>query len=95
MKDAKKIILSLLYCLLLQSWASSQPKPVISESTPTSVSTTVKQLEKDIPQLMKDADIPGFSAALISNGKLVWKKNFGVAVAETPTTPACVSSRLG
>ena len=33
--------------------------------------------------MMKLADIPGMSVALISNGKLVWRKNFGVANAET------------
>ena len=33
--------------------------------------------------MMKLADIPGMSVALISNGKLVWRKNLGVANAET------------
>ena len=33
--------------------------------------------------MMKLADIPGMSVVLISNGKLVWRKNFGVANAET------------
>lgn len=43
----------------------------------------IENLERDIPKLMKSADIPGLSAALIRDGKLVWSKGFGVRNAET------------
>lgn len=35
-------------------------------------------LERDIPKYMKNTGVPGMSAALIHNGKLVWCKGFGV-----------------
>jgi CubicO group peptidase (beta-lactamase class C family) len=34
-------------------------------------------LERTIPDLIKSADIPGISAALINNGKIVWVKTYG------------------
>lgn len=43
----------------------------------------ITRLEKDIPALMKVADIPGLSAALIYNGKIVWRHHYGVSNAET------------
>ena len=52
----------------------------------------IESLKKDIPDLMKSADIPGMSVALIHNGKLVWSDVFGVANAATrqPVTAATV-----
>ena len=35
-------------------------------------------VEKHIPRIMKESNIPGLSAAIIRNGKLVWNKAFGV-----------------
>lgn len=43
----------------------------------------ITRLEKGIPQLMKVADIPGLSAALIYKGKIVWRHHYGVSNAET------------
>jgi CubicO group peptidase (beta-lactamase class C family) len=43
----------------------------------------VRKLEIDMPRLMKLADVPGASVALIRDGKIVWSKAFGVADAET------------
>lgn len=43
----------------------------------------IASLEKDIPNLMKAADVPGTSAALIRDGKIVWSKSFGFSNAET------------
>src|SRR5215469_12839418 len=39
---------------------------------------SLRKLEADIPALMKEAEIPGMSIALIENGKIAWGKNFGV-----------------
>lgn len=44
---------------------------------------SIENLEKDIPNLMKLADVPGISAALIRDGKIVWSKGFGFVNAET------------
>jgi CubicO group peptidase (beta-lactamase class C family) len=43
----------------------------------------IEKLENDIPRLTKLADVPGASAALIQDGRIVWTKGFGVASAET------------
>ena len=43
----------------------------------------IEQLQKDVPDLMQKADIPGMSIALIRDGKLVWTGSFGVMNANT------------
>ncbi len=43
----------------------------------------IEKLRKDVPELMKKADIPGMSIALIRSGKLVWTGSFGVMNADT------------
>jgi CubicO group peptidase (beta-lactamase class C family) len=53
--------------------------PIDAKST----NSAIQSLEKDIPNLIKAADVPGLSAALIRDGKLVWSKGFGVKNAET------------
>jgi CubicO group peptidase (beta-lactamase class C family) len=44
---------------------------------------TVTKLEKLIPDLMKEADVPGVSIALTENARIVWVGSFGVKNAET------------
>ncbi|PWU05061.1 MAG: hypothetical protein C5B52_00410, partial [Bacteroidetes bacterium] len=46
-------------------------------------SNAVKALQKDIPTLMKDAQIPGLSIALIENGRIIWEAGYGVSNADT------------
>lgn len=52
----------------------------------------IANLEQRIPQLMKDAEVPGLAIALIRDGKLVWQRSFGVKNAKTnePVTDATV-----
>ncbi|HEX6889564.1 MAG TPA: serine hydrolase domain-containing protein, partial [Chryseolinea sp.] len=38
----------------------------------------VADVEKLIPRIMKESNIPGLSAAIIRNGKVIWNKAFGV-----------------
>ena len=49
---------------------------------------SLSALTQEIPPLMKKADIPGLSIAIIQNGVLSWVHNFGVADRErnTPVT---------
>lgn len=61
----------------------AQQNKYASINNAKSTSSAIESLEKDIPDLMKQADIPGMSAALIRNGKIVWSKGFGVKNAET------------
>lgn len=38
----------------------------------------VYTLEKAIPQLMTEANVPGLAIAVIRNGKIIWHKGFGI-----------------
>jgi CubicO group peptidase (beta-lactamase class C family) len=40
--------------------------------------TLVADLEEEIPKLIEEAKVPGLSIALIEDGKLVWRRGFGV-----------------
>jgi len=44
---------------------------------------SVAKLQADIPRLMKEADIPGMSIAVVRNGKVAWHNNFGVKNSKT------------
>jgi CubicO group peptidase (beta-lactamase class C family) len=41
------------------------------------------RLERDVPQWMKEADVPGLSIALVRDGRLVWHHGFGVKDSKT------------
>ncbi|MBS1664321.1 MAG: beta-lactamase family protein [Bacteroidetes bacterium] len=43
----------------------------------------IPKLQKDIPDLMQKADIPGLSIAVIRNGKLAYSESYGVMNADT------------
>ncbi len=43
----------------------------------------IARLEKLIPNLQKQADVPGLSIAVVRNGELAWSRGFGVTNAET------------
>lgn len=45
--------------------------------------SAIERLKKNVPELMKEARIPGLSLALIRGGKLVWSQGFGVKNSET------------
>jgi CubicO group peptidase (beta-lactamase class C family) len=44
---------------------------------------TVLQLEKDIPEQMKKAKVPGLAIALVRNGKTAWAHGFGIKESKT------------
>jgi CubicO group peptidase (beta-lactamase class C family) len=46
-------------------------------------SQQIARLERDIPHLMSDGEIPGLSIAVVRNGKLAWSRGFGVKNSET------------
>ena len=50
-------------------------------ATPTEV--TVPQLERDIPELMKQAGVPGLAIAVIRGGKTTWLRGFGMKEVKT------------
>jgi len=41
------------------------------------------RLEQDVPRLMKEADVPGLSIALLRDGELAWHHGFGVMNSRT------------
>lgn len=43
----------------------------------------IAQLERSIPQLMKDGEVPGLAIALIRDSKVLWQHGFGVKSVET------------
>ena len=43
----------------------------------------IARLEKRIPELMNQGDVPGLSVALIKDSKTVWSRGFGIKNAET------------
>jgi CubicO group peptidase (beta-lactamase class C family) len=45
--------------------------------------STIPQLERAVPELMKKSNVPGVSIALIRHGKTVWVDGFGVKEAGT------------
>ena len=47
-------------------------------ATQPNFDSLVTDLEIRIPQLMDEAAVPGLSIALIREGKLFWRKGFGV-----------------
>lgn len=62
----------------------TQPKPVPKQfKASLSVSEITSRLERDIPAMMKDADVPGLSIALIRNGEVAWQHPFGVKDSKT------------
>src|SRR6185369_5046326 len=56
-------------CLNLSAFAQAGADPV--------------SLEKLIPRLMREGDVPGLSVALIKDGSVSWHQSFGVRNADT------------
>ena len=81
------ITIACLSLLLPAAEISGQAK--LSNQMTSRVKTDVKskeltaQLEKSIPQLMKDGEVPGLSIAIIRDAKVIWQQNFGVANSAT------------
>jgi CubicO group peptidase (beta-lactamase class C family) len=53
---------------------------------------TIARLEKLIPQLMKDGDVPGLSIALLQKAEVVWHQGYGVKNSQTkePVTDSTI-----
>lgn len=77
-----KSTFSLFFLVILLSLSVSAQNITLQKKR-QSTNIVIQNLEKDIPNLMKEADILGLSAALIQNGKIVWIKGFGFSNADT------------
>jgi len=72
----------LLLTALLPAAAAAQtaPPPLLKKVSQAEI---IARLERRLPQLMAEADVPGLSVALVRGGRLVWHKGFGVRAAGT------------
>src|SRR5687767_378567 len=85
------LVISFVGTLLLgiqgSSFAQNKPRKINQSSVWLKPSVEeaqiVARLERVIPQLMRDAEVTGLSAALIKDGKIVWHKGFGIKNAQT------------
>src|ERR1043166_3099911 len=69
---------ALSFCLppLVAQAQANQKHAESNEGAPSR--TLVADLEKQIPKLMEEAMVPGLSIAVIKDGKLLWRRGFGV-----------------
>lgn len=79
-KFARGIGLFVFAALLL----SSTPAYAGQARSESAAAAEIANLQKDIPSLMKEADVPGMSIALLSGGKIRWEHSFGVKNVKRP-----------
>ena len=83
------MLVALVWLMPTQNRITAQNKPHtigqsrVSLRTKTERDQLIARLEKVIPQVMKDGDVPGLSIAFIRNGKVFWHRGFGVKNADT------------
>jgi CubicO group peptidase (beta-lactamase class C family) len=71
--------------LPLVARAQENQKPAeLKDGTPSK--SLIADLEKQIPQLMEEAKVPGLSIAIIKDGNLFWRRGFGVKDATSKET---------
>jgi CubicO group peptidase (beta-lactamase class C family) len=74
----KKILILCFLCLLTYyPLYAQQARDTTGAVQRLSTKDAIEHLKKDIPRLMQEANVPGMSAALIRNGKMVWSGVFG------------------
>jgi CubicO group peptidase (beta-lactamase class C family) len=85
MKTIRTLAAGAVCCFFLPAWLGAQASP--TETHPlldeAGLQTVVAELETLIPQLIKEARIPGLQVALIRDGKIAWHRGFGVKNAQT------------
>ena len=72
------LTLSIASTLLASSRGVAQNAPARAAHSSASPDPAIARLEKRIPELMREGDVPGLSIALLRNGKPSWVGNFGV-----------------
>jgi CubicO group peptidase (beta-lactamase class C family) len=91
-----KSSLTAFLAVVLAVWPVSSPAQGSKSSGPLNTKVKTEQiiarLEERLPQLMKVADVPGMSVALLRDGEIVWHRGFGVKNAKTgePVTDSTV-----
>ncbi|MBL8169140.1 MAG: serine hydrolase [Acidobacteria bacterium] len=83
------LLAGLLFVVVNTAQTRGQSVPVQTKAKPAEIAA---RLETMLPPLMKEAQIPGLSIALVRDGKLVWQHGYGVKNAQTqePVTDTTV-----
>jgi CubicO group peptidase (beta-lactamase class C family) len=81
-KPMMPIIPFCLFCSCLAA-APVRAQTITLFNTDVDKQTLVADLEETIPELMKAANIPGLSIAVIRDGELLWTRGFGVKNVQT------------
>src|SRR5256885_14347099 len=63
---------------LLTNLGPSQDKPSAGLEPAGIWRTRIAKLERDLPAMMADAKVPGLSAAIVRDGRLFWRRAFGL-----------------
>ena len=83
-RSASLAILVVALLVILAYAAPQTPKQTAPPPrTDEPLARVTARLERDLPELMKKADVPGLSIALIRNGVVVWHRGFGVKDSRT------------
>jgi CubicO group peptidase (beta-lactamase class C family) len=85
MRTAGCVLLALAICVNSAQTLCAQQSPhdTTAVQTKTGLNQITLRLERDLPPLMKAADVPGLSIALVRDGKVAWVHAFGVRDAKT------------
>jgi CubicO group peptidase (beta-lactamase class C family) len=59
---------------------SQSPRPVQND---VALSEIVTRLDRTVPGLLKEGDVPGLSIGLVRNGELAWHRGFGMKNSQT------------
>jgi CubicO group peptidase (beta-lactamase class C family) len=76
-RSSPRFALVLLAMFLAPGWLHG------SKKEPGANNPSIAALKRDIPVLMKEANIPGMSVAVLRDGKTYWSQNFGVKSTKT------------
>ena len=78
----KRAFLIVIICLSIASGHSfaQESEPLKTDADKKAL---ISELEKVIPQLMKEAEVPGLSIAVIIDGKIIWSRGFGIKNTKT------------
>jgi CubicO group peptidase (beta-lactamase class C family) len=83
-KRKSALILLLSFALTVGAALGQEKKPPAPPlQTQVKQRKLIARLERDIPLLMKEGDVPGLAIALVRKGGLVWQRGFGVKSVKT------------
>lgn len=77
-RPASLAVLCLTVGVTLVQAAQSPTRVLTPPRTTGKLAQITARLQRDLPELMKNADVPGLSIALVRNGAVVWGHGFGV-----------------